>query len=127
MAASPIRLQPGEEVVMDVLPSKWWTWPLYLWSLGLWAIWRKRHHFILSNQRVVMTKGVVSKTERTVPLDRVQDAQLVRSVVSGGRVKLSSAGGPLGFETIGPLSRAEALAFADELARLTTARRQQGL
>ncbi len=58
------------------------------------------------------------KTERSAPLVRIQDAQLHRSPLTGGRVVLSTAGGSLGIENIAYLRRADALAFADALTPL---------
>jgi Bacterial PH domain/Short C-terminal domain len=115
MAQSTLRFQPGEEMVLDMVPLAFWTWPRYLYTFGLWAIWRSRHRFVLTKQRVVMTAGIISRRERTVPLAKVQDVTLRRSINSGGHLILSSAGGVLGVERIGPLSRVKASAFADEL------------
>jgi uncharacterized membrane protein YdbT with pleckstrin-like domain len=103
---------------MDVLPSAGWTAGLYLVTLGLWGIWRRRTHFVLTNQRIVLTKGVLNKTERSAPLTKIQDSILRRSVFNGGSVTLSTAGGPLGIEQIGPLGNNVAIAFHDALTPL---------
>jgi membrane protein YdbS with pleckstrin-like domain len=113
-----LRLHEGEEVILEMLPSRWWTLGRYIFTLGLWGIWRKRHRFVLTNQRIVRTKGIVSKTERSAPLTRIQDAQLHRSPLTGGRVTLSTAGGDLGVESIGPLTQADTATFADALTPL---------
>lgn len=117
-----IQLQEGEHIVMDVLPSKFWTMGTYIISLGLWAIWRTHHRYILTNQRIVLTKGIVAKSQRAVPLDRVQDAMLHTSPFSGGRVTLSTAGGPLGFESIRKLTQHDAREFLGHLTALISAR-----
>jgi hypothetical protein len=65
---------------------------------------------------VIVTAGIVSRVERAVPLARIQDVTLVRSILAGGFVSLSSAGGGLGIERIGPLSRATARHFADAIS-----------
>jgi hypothetical protein len=113
--ADGLRLHPDEEIVLEMLPSSWWTLGRFVATLGLWAIWRKRHRFILTNQRIIVSKGIVSKSEQSVPLSRVQDAHMHRSPLTGGRVALSTAGGSLGVEYIGPLTQADALTFADAL------------
>ncbi|MGD0882056.1 MAG: PH domain-containing protein [Acidimicrobiales bacterium] len=110
---SSIRLQQGEEVVLDMLPSAFWTAPLYVITFGLWAIWRSRHRFILTNQRVLIVQGIVTRREKALPLSRVQDVRLIRSYLIGGRVLMSSAGGALSIQAIGPLSRERARVFAD--------------
>jgi len=113
--ASGLRLQQGETVVLDVLPSAFWTIGKYICTLGLWAIWRSRHHFVLTNQRVLVLQGIVSKGEKSVPLSRIQDVTLSRSILSGGQVALSSAGGSLSIQRIGPLTREAAREFADAI------------
>ena len=113
-----IRLHPGEQILLDLQPSRFWTLGKYVTSLGLWAVWRGRHHFYITNHRVVECKGIVSKVERVVPLERIQDCQLVRSLNRGGWVQISTAGGPLGYEGIGPLTRGDARRFADTLMPL---------
>jgi membrane protein YdbS with pleckstrin-like domain len=119
-----LRLHDGERVVMDVQPSQWWTLGRYVFTLGLWAIWRKRNHYVLTSERIIHFKGIISKTERSAPLARIQDAQLNRSPLTGGKLVLSTAGGSLGFNTIGPLTQADALAFHDALMPLLGATRQ---
>jgi membrane protein YdbS with pleckstrin-like domain len=113
-----VRLHPDEAILLDVQPSRWWTAGKLVFSLGLWAIWRRKNHFYLTNERVLHCKGIISKSEQAVPLSRIQDCKLVRSILTGGRVILSTAGGPLGFEHVGPLTRADALIFADALTPL---------
>lgn len=110
-----LRLQPGEQVVLDMLPSAFWTMARYIFTLGLWAIWRSRHHFVLTNQRVLMFQGILTKGERSVPLTRLQDVTLVRSVLVGGFVRMSSAGGTISIQRIGPLTREDARVFADAI------------
>lgn len=118
MPAAPIRLHPDEEIVMDLLPSRLWTWTGYPLTLGFWEIWRRRHHFVLTNQRVIIAKGVITKSEQSVPLSRVQDAHLRRSPLSGGFVDLSTAGGHLGVEQLGPVKQSEARDLADAITPL---------
>jgi hypothetical protein len=117
MAAPTIRLNPGEQILRDELPSALWTMGFYVLTLGLWAVWRRRHRFVLTNQRVMVLKGIVNKSERSVPLARIQDVNLRTSIATGGFVALSSAGGPLGIQGFGPFTRAGAVAFADALSQ----------
>jgi membrane protein YdbS with pleckstrin-like domain len=121
MAVTSVRLQPSEKIVLDIGPSAFWTGPLYVFTLGLWAIWRRHHRFVVTSQRIMTTVGIVSKKERAVPLSRVQDVTLRRPFLRSSSVLLSTAGGQLGLERIGPLSRAKAAKFADALqARIGT-------
>ena len=127
MGAPAVRLNAGEEILYDELPSAFWTGGIYFFTLGLWAVWRGRHHFLLTNQRVMITKGIVSKSEQSVPLVRIQDVSLQRSLLAGGYVKLSSAGGGISVEKIGPLTRERAREFADKLSEITRTQHGDGL
>lgn len=113
-----LKLSPGERIILDELPSAYWTWPLYVMTLGFWIIWRNRHRFILTNQRLIVTAGIVSKSERSVQLSRIQEVNVLRSLTSGGKVSLTSAGGPLSFRHVGPLSRERARVFAETMTEL---------
>jgi hypothetical protein len=101
-----LRLQPGEQIVYECLPSARWTWSLYLVTFGLWAIWRKANRFVVTTYRVVVVRGIVSRYERAVPLTHVQDVTLRTPVLGPSYVHLSIQG-------MGPLSRANARELAD--------------
>ncbi len=116
MSDVPIRLQPGEEIVLDLMLSPWWGFARYVFTLGLWAIWRPRHRIVVTDQRLVIVKGIINKSERSVPLARIQDVQLQTSAFSGGAVQLSTAGGSLGVDAVRQLTRADATALADALS-----------
>lgn len=115
--APDLDLHDGEAVVMDVIPAVKWTWGQILLSLGLFEIWRKRHHYVLTNQRVIHTYGVFSTVEESVQLARIQDAVIKRSPVSGGTIVLSTAGNTGPFSRIQMISNAEALTFHRELVK----------
>jgi len=127
MASIRLRLQSGERIILDMRPSAFWTLPRYFLTLGLWAIWRSRHQFVLTNQRVALLKGIVSKHEKTVPVSRIQDVNLMRSLLNGGWLAFSSAGGTLSIERIGPLTRADARRFADAVSAELTHHTGDGL
>jgi len=116
VSKSRLRLQPDEQVILDMLPSAFWTALVYVVTFGLWAVWRSRHHFVLTNQRVLVCNGIVTKGEKSVPIARLQDVTLVRSLLSGGHVRMSSAGGTISVQQIGPLSRENARRFADAIS-----------
>ncbi len=116
--AGEVRLHPDEKVLVEVLPSKWWTGSLYIFTFGLWELWRRRHRYIVTDQRVIAMRGVISKSERSIPLARIQDVQLRRSPLQGGCVTFSTAGGSLGFERILGLTRDDALAVSDAMVPL---------
>lgn len=115
-AARRIRLNTGEHILRDDLLSPFWTWGLYCVTLGLWEVWRRYHRMVLTNQRLMIVKGIVFKSERSVNLGRIQDVNLERSFLTGGYVTVSSAGGPLGIERFGPFTQAKARDFADAIS-----------
>ena len=106
MAAATIQLNPGEEILRDETVSAFWTWPAFLLSLGLWTIWRRRHRMILTNQRLVVCRGITQVVEQSVPLSRIQDVKLSQRRLHAAWVTVSTAGGRAGTESLGP-QRAE--------------------
>lgn len=115
---STVRLHSGEQVVLALRPSKWWTWPRYLFTLGLWYFWRKRHVYVLSNERVLVVKGIINTSEASAPLARIQDLHVRRSILSGGRVEWSTAGGQMGVTKIANVTRNDAVLLADAMTPL---------
>ena len=113
-----VRLREGEHVLLALRPSVWWTLGLYLFTLGLWFFWRKRHVYVLTNERVLAVKGIISTREASTPLTRIQDVHMGRSPFTGGSVAWSSAGGALGVGKIRQITRDNALRFADALTPL---------
>ena len=115
MARHGLRLQDDEHVILDVIPSAFWTLGRYVFTLGLWTFWRKRHRWVLTDHRIIALKGIISRHEQAVPLERIQDVVTATSPFSGGKVKLSTAGGQLGIASIGPLTRQTAYDVADAI------------
>jgi hypothetical protein len=91
-----IFLQPGEQVL--AVMYRWWlaVAPFYFFTLGLYEIWRRRRFIALTTERLLYCKGIlVFKTQRSIPVDRVQDATYTRFLWMG-LVDISSAGGSFG-------------------------------
>jgi len=127
MGNGRLRLREGENVIAEVRPSPWWSLGYYLFSLGLWTIWRRKHRYVLTSQRLIALRGVISKSERIIPIDRIQDLDVKTSPLSGGRITLSTAGGPLGFKTIGMLTQRNARSFADAIQLAAQSARRSGV
>jgi uncharacterized membrane protein YdbT with pleckstrin-like domain len=113
-----VRLHENERVVTTVLPSHWWTLGRYIFTLGLWYFWRKRHVYVLTNERVIAVKGIINTREASAPLSRIQDLHLKRSIFTGGTVAWSTAGGGLGVTQIKNVTRADAARIADAMTPL---------
>jgi membrane protein YdbS with pleckstrin-like domain len=91
-----IFLQPGEQVL--AVMYRWWlaVAPFYFFTLGLYEIWRRRRFIALTNERLLYCKGILLfKTQRSIPVDRIQDATYKR-LLWMGLVDISSAGGSFG-------------------------------
>jgi hypothetical protein len=113
-AVAQLSFQPGEVVVRELRPSPLATIQLYVVTLGLWEIWRRRTRFVLTNQRVIISRGVLNRAVRFVPLDRVQDATL-RNQLWVASIHLSSAGGPGGVEQLRLMRTRDARIFLEDL------------
>ncbi len=112
-----MNLGPGESIVISATPAATFgVWARWVFTCGLYEIWRRQHRFTVTNQRVVVTKGILNRTERVVPLSKVQDVT-VRTGLFTGYVVLSSAGGGLGIEQLGPVWRRQAGAIGDAITR----------
>ncbi|MGA9077464.1 MAG: PH domain-containing protein [Acidimicrobiales bacterium] len=109
-----LTFQPGEVVVRQLRPTPLGLLPAYILTLGLFEISRRRWRFLLTNQRVVISKGVLSRAVRSVPLDRVQDATLKNQLWIAS-IHLTSAGGASSIEAMGPLRTRDARAFLHDL------------
>jgi membrane protein YdbS with pleckstrin-like domain len=107
-------LGQGEEVLANEHPSPVGSLAAYLFTLGLYEIWRRHRFFIVTNRRVAVANGVVIKNLKAIPIDRVQDVALHTRILTGG-VSLSSAGGFLGVEAMEPLRKAKARALANAI------------
>ena len=55
-------------------PSRWLSLPKYLGTLGMYGFWRKRHTYVLTNQRMLLGKGIFVRTERSLPISQIEDA-----------------------------------------------------
>jgi hypothetical protein len=107
-----LRLEDGEKVISQAHPTGPVVGLAYVMSLGLYAYWRAAEQLTITDRRVVYQKGLVTKTERSLPLHFVQDAT-VRTVVWSSHVTLSTAGGAEGVGSFGPCRPEEARALKD--------------
>ena len=107
------RLQPGETIVFETHPGSYAIWGRYLITLGLYGAWRRAACFTVTDQRVIMTRGLVlSKSQRSVPVDMVQDAS-VQTTMGVGSVLVSTAGGSASVERFSPLRSETARELSD--------------
>jgi uncharacterized membrane protein YdbT with pleckstrin-like domain len=108
----PPKLNAGETAVFTAQPAAWSLLPAYVLTLGLFEISRRATWFVVTDQRVIKARGIVTRSERAIPVDMVQDAT-VRTQIGVGTVTVSSAGGGrLSAERFGPLPAATARMLA---------------
>src|SRR5262249_9384901 len=86
---SDLSLRPGERVSMRARPRKG-VWR-YLATLGLWELDRRATQFTLTNQRLVVEKGLLHRVVSSVPLGDVQRV-IVRTGPFEGTVAVSTYG-----------------------------------
>jgi uncharacterized membrane protein YdbT with pleckstrin-like domain len=111
-----LRLREGERVVLALRPSPRWVVLINkLVTLGLYSFWWKRTGFILTDQRVIYSRGLFNSVERSLPLRFVQDATVIAKWYGVAGVLVSTAGGAEGFEQVSPLSVDDARGFKDAL------------
>ena len=108
-------LQPGETMIMMARPARRVTWPKYLYTLGFYGIWRKRHVFVLTDRRILAGEGVFNRSERSIPMARVEDATFRRRGLAAYCDVVVTSRGARRTERLGPLSSRAARRFAREV------------
>jgi len=108
-----LPLQLGESVSLVTRPSLASTWPRYLITLGLYSIWRRRQTTILTNRRVLVNRGLVSRTERSIPFQRIHDARFFRRGCVGYADLILRGSGRI--ERLGPMRPSQARRVASEV------------
>ena len=110
-----VALRPGESVVFTEHPSWILNIPKYVLTLGLYSMWRRRKSFVVTNDRLLLGKGLVNRTERSIPMTRVDDAGYVRRGMASYTEVVVRGHESEGVLRLGPLSSRKARRFASEL------------
>jgi Bacterial PH domain len=110
-----VDVQKGESVLMVGRPSLAVVWPKYVLTLGLYGLWRKRNVSVLTDRRVVVGKGIFSRTEYSIPIKQISDAMYVRRGLSAYCEVASVLRGRDHVERLGPLSARQARRLTDEI------------
>jgi membrane protein YdbS with pleckstrin-like domain len=113
-----VTLRPGESIVMVVRPSRMLSIPKYIYTLGLYGIWRKRHVYVLTDQRLLVGKGVVSRTEDSIPTRRIEDVAFFRRRAEAYCQIVVTARGRRRTELVGPLLSRDARRLTGEIQAL---------
>jgi len=117
------KLQRGEQTILAIHPTAWTLGMAYIFTLGLYELWRRATWFTITDQRVILSKGIVTRTQRSVPVDMIQDAT-VTTQLGVGWILVTTAGGPASTLRLGPVTSGIAQEIADTiLGQRRTARR----
>lgn len=111
------QLFDDEDVVMVARPGRLATLPRYLATLGLYGPWRKRDTSVLTDQRILLGKGILRREERSIPLDRVHDVTLARRGLYSYVDLTIDQQGRSAMRRIGPITPSSAHRFAKEILR----------
>ena len=109
-----LPLNPGEIVAFQEHPGSWNMAPNYVATLGLYGVKRKATMITVTNQRVIVQSGIVTRREQSVPIGMVQDA-IVETRLGVGWVVLSSAGRRGAVMKLGPFTSSVAQRLADTI------------
>lgn len=111
------RLFDDEEVVVVVRPSRFARLPFYVLTFGLYGLWRKRDETVLTDQRILLGKGIVRRDERSISLGRVDDVSVARRAhYSFADLTIQDRGHPF-VKRVGPISPRSARLFSREILR----------
>jgi hypothetical protein len=110
-----LPLQDGEEVLLTVSPSRSANFYKYLYTVGLYGIWRKRETATVTTSRLLLSKGVIRREEHSIALRDVDGARYTRRwfnsyalVTIGGRGRRRTV-------EIGPMSSRSARRVVGEI------------
>ena len=113
--AGKVPLQRGESVVIVARQSRLMRLPKYVFSLGLYGLWRKRNTAIVTDRRILLGKGIFNRTEHSYPMSRVYGAQFSRKgLASYSEVTVETREGRR-LLRVGPLRSRTARRFTSEV------------
>jgi hypothetical protein len=113
-----VDVERGESVILVARPAISAVWYRYLITLGIYGFWRSHDVSIVTDRRVLVGKGIVSRKETSLPYARINDASYVRKGLYAYCEVAATHRGRGYVERIGPLSSRQARRFtAEVLAR----------
>ena len=104
-------------MIVVTRPGRLASLPKYLATLGLYGLWRKRDTSAVTDQRVLLAKGIVRRDERSIPLSHVEDIAVARRGLYSYALLTIKHRGSTAVERIGPMPPRAARRFAKEIAR----------
>ena len=110
-----IDVERGETVLLVARPSIAAVWYRYLLTLGIYGFWRRQDLSVLTDRRVLVGKGIVRRSERTIPLANINDAVYLRRLFFAYCEISSTVRGRNHVLQVGPLSVRQARRFTEEI------------
>jgi len=112
-------MAPSEQVVVEATLARRSNGRKYLFTLGLFELWRRRQNLLVTDRHVLLGRGLVSRHERKIPLDRVEDVSLSRRGMSSYVALTVNDHGRERAELVGPFSAKVARRIASEIVGRT--------
>jgi hypothetical protein len=76
-------LGPDETILAVGRPGLLGVWHKYLLTGGLYGLWHKRHVAVLTDKRLMMGKGIISRQESSIPIKSIEGATYSRTGLAG--------------------------------------------
>ncbi len=113
---SHVRLQADEQILLQFRRTAWGNQIFRkVFTLGLYVPWWRAACYVVTDQRLITKKGILNKTDVSLPLKYVQDASVHRAWYDVARVDISTAGGNEGLSRMGDLKPKHARQLADTI------------
>jgi Bacterial PH domain len=110
-----LPMQDGEEVILTASPSRAANFYKYIYTLGLYGIWRKRDTAVVTTRRLLISRGVFRREEHSIMISDIDSARYSRrwlnsyaQLTIGGRSRRRT-------EEVGPMSSRTARRFVGEI------------
>jgi hypothetical protein len=110
-----IDTERGETVLLVARPSIAAVWYRYVVTLGVYGLWRRQDLSVLTDRRVLVGKGILRRTEHSVPLANINDAVYQRKLFFAYCEISSTVRGRNHVQRVGPLSVRQARLFTQEI------------
>jgi hypothetical protein len=110
-----VDIERGEAVIMVARPAISAVWYKYLITLGLYGFWRRQDVSIITDRRLLVGKGIVSRQEQSFPYARINDAAYVRKGLYAYCEIAATHRGRGHVQRVGPLPARQARRFTAEI------------
>jgi len=113
--ARGLPLQREEQAIMSASPSVAANFYKYLYTFGLYELWRRRDTAVVTSKRLLISRGIFNREERSIAMSHIEGARYVRrGLNSYAQITIVDRGGRKS-ERIGPMSARAARRFVAEV------------